>query len=49
MAEAENEAGVAVNYEIKGIIENLGSATQRAIVGTWQEGSQSGEFRLELN
>jgi hypothetical protein len=48
-AVATDEAGDAVDYEINGVLENLGSATQRAIVGTWREGSSSGGFRLNIN
>tara|TARA_B110000305_G_scaffold235443_1_gene295091 strand:+ start:1009 stop:1467 length:459 start_codon:yes stop_codon:yes gene_type:complete len=48
-ASGEDRAGNALNYEIQGVIDNLGSATQRIISGTWNDGSNTGSFRLQRN
>ena len=46
----QTEAGGAVTpIEIRGVIENLGSATERAIVGTWEKGHARSELRLVIN
>jgi len=38
-----------VRYLIEGQIENLGSITERTIVGTWMQGERHGEFRIVMN
>jgi hypothetical protein len=45
----EAATGKNVKYLITGAIENLGSATERAIAGTWKEGTESGDFRVVIN
>lgn len=42
-------AGEPVRYKVDGVIENLGSASERRIVGTWENGSDGGEFRVSMN
>jgi hypothetical protein len=49
VAQGQNRAGDRVSYQIHGTIENLGSATDRAIAGTWQEGGNEGDFRVVIN
>ncbi len=41
--------GQSVDYEVLGKIENLGSARERAIAGTWKRGGESGPFRVVIN
>jgi hypothetical protein len=41
--------GTTTPIEIKGVIENLGSITDRMIVGTWHKGKTSGTVRLKMN
>ena len=48
-AQGATRSGEVVNYRAEGVIENLGSATQRMIVGSWNDGSSDGEFSLEVN
>lgn len=36
-------------YLIEGQIENLGSITERSIVGTWLQGERHGNFRVVMN
>lgn len=48
-AVGKNRAGDQVNYEIEGVIENLGSATEREIAGTWKDGNGRGDFRVRMN
>lgn len=48
-AGGQDRAGRDVSYDLQGTIENLGSTTERAIVGTWREGSHGGEFRVVRN
>ena len=48
-ATGEDAEGNPVAYSIEGKIENLGSTTQRTIVGTWIEGETRGDFRVTLN
>ena len=48
-ARGEDRAGNAINYEIHGEIDNLGSATQRMITGTWDDGANTGSFSLQRN
>jgi hypothetical protein len=45
----KEQDGSTLPIEIKGTIENLGSITERAIVGTWHKGSAAGDVRLTLN
>ena len=48
-AVGEDRAGNTLSYKIQGIIGNLGSATQRNISGTWDDGTDTGSFRLQRN
>lgn len=49
-AEGEDKAtGKKIECRIRGRIENLGSATDRAIAGTWEEGGVRGKFRVVIN
>lgn len=48
-AAGKDRAGNDLSYEIEGVIENLGSVSERMIVGTWRGMSGSGEFRINLN
>ena len=48
-AVGEDRAGNTLSYKIQGIIGNLGSATQRNITGTWDDGTDTGSFRLQRN
>jgi hypothetical protein len=48
-AQGQNRAGDAVNYQATGVIENVGTANQRMIVGTWQDGGNVGEFQVRMN
>jgi hypothetical protein len=41
--------GTLTPIEIQGTIENLGSISERAIVGTWHKGTASGDVHLTLN
>ncbi|MDR0780105.1 MAG: hypothetical protein LBF16_05345 [Pseudomonadales bacterium] len=41
--------GSSAPLEIKGKIENLGSITERSIVGTWRKGTANGAVRLTIN
>ena len=36
-------------YKVQGVIGELGSQTQRTIMGTWTDGSKSGEFHVDIN
>lgn len=47
--EGRDRDGNAVSYEVDGRIENLGSATERAIVGRWSGGGEGGEFHVTWN
>jgi hypothetical protein len=47
--EGRDRDGDPVSYEVEGTIENLGSWNAREIVGTWTDGSGSGDFRVVLN
>ena len=47
-AERATDEGI-VRYRIEGVIENLGSPTERTISGTWVEGQVSGDFRVSIN
>ena len=47
-AERTSGEGI-VRYRIEGVIENLGSPTERTISGTWVEGQVSGDFRVSIN
>jgi hypothetical protein len=49
IAQGQNRAGDAVNYQATGVIENVGTANQRMIVGTWQDGGSTGEFQVKMN
>lgn len=41
--------GKKIECHVRGKIENLGSATERAIAGTWEEGGVQGDFRVVIN
>ena len=49
IAQGQNRAGDAVNYQANGVIENVGTANQRMIVGTWQDGEVVSEFQVTMN
>lgn len=46
-AASAQTGGVA--YRIEGRIENLGSVTERTLIGTWTQGGERGDFRLVMN
>ena len=46
---AASEQTGGVRYLIEGRIENLGSITERTIVGTWAQGNEQGDFRIVMN
>jgi len=46
---AASAATGGLHYLIEGRIENLGSITDRALVGTWTQGGERGDFRLVMN
>jgi len=46
---AASEQTDGIRYLIEGRIENLGSITERTIVGTWMQGNQRGDFRIVMN
>ena len=46
---AASEQTDGIGYLIEGRIENIGSITERTIVGTWMQGSQRGDFRIVMN
>ncbi len=48
-ADRKDAAGEVVHYVIEGTIENLGSVTDRALVGTWTQGGVRGDFRVIMN
>lgn len=48
-AAGTDKAGNAIGFELAGKLENLGSAQERTLVGTWKEGADDGEFQLKLN
>ena len=41
--------GKVVHYRIEGTIENVTSPVERAIAGSWTEGTAQGEFLVTLN
>ena len=41
--------GKVVHYRIEGTIENVTSPVERAITGSWTEGTDQGEFLVTLN
>jgi hypothetical protein len=48
-ASGEDRTGNSLHYEIQGEIDNLGSATQRIITGSWDDGENTGSFSLQRN
>lgn len=48
-AEQKDPGGAMVPVVVTGKIENLGSATERAIVGTWKKGDKSSDLRVVIN
>jgi hypothetical protein len=48
-AEQKDKSGATVPIQIQGVIENLGSITERAIVGTWQKGNTRSDLRVVIN
>jgi len=48
-AQGQDRAGKTLTYQLVGQIENLDSPTLRALAGTWQEGSNQGDFRIDIN
>ncbi len=48
-AEQKDKSGATVPVQIEGVIENLGSTTERAIVGTWQKGNTRSDLRVVIN
>jgi len=48
-ADGRDGEGNVVHYRVEGMIENLTSPTERAIVGTWVQGAMQGDFRVTLN
>lgn len=48
-AQQKDASGAVVPVSIVGKIENLGSATERAIVGTWKKGDKSSDLRVVIN
>lgn len=47
-AEGKDQSGRAVRYVVDGKLENLG-AYNRVLSGTWNQGTQKGDFRLVRN
>lgn len=47
-AEGKDQSGRAVRYVIDGKLENIG-AYNRVLSGTWNQGTQKGDFRLIRN
>ena len=45
----KDASGAIVDVEISGVIESIGSITERAIVGTWRKSGASSNLRLTLN
>jgi hypothetical protein len=41
--------GEEIHYRMRGQIENLGSASNRSIVGRWENDNASGDFSLAMN
>jgi len=48
-AEGQDRSGNTLNYMINAKFEKLDSPTERTLAGTWQEGINSGEFRIVIN
>jgi hypothetical protein len=48
-AEAPDRNGTLLEYVVEGKVENLGSWTNRRIIGTWRHGNQTGDFLVILN
>lgn len=48
-AQGATRSGDAVNYRAEGVIENLGTVSQRVIRGTWNDGNSDGQFSVSLN
>jgi hypothetical protein len=48
-AQQKDAGGAMVPVVITGKIENLGSATERAIVGTWKKGDKSSALQVVIN
>ena len=46
---AASERTDGVGYLIEGRIENLGSITDRTLIGTWMQGGRRGDVRLVMN
>ena len=42
-------SGELVRYAVEGMIENLGSKSDRWLVGTWHGDGETGEFRVKMN
>lgn len=49
VVDGRSRNGDPVRYNMRGYIENLGSAKDRTIVGKWDNGTISGDFNLEIN
>ena len=47
-AEGKDQSGRAVRYVVDGKLENIG-AYNRVLSGTWNQGTQKGDFRLVRN
>jgi hypothetical protein len=48
-AQAKDAGGATVPLVVTGKIENLGSATERAIVGTWKKGDKTSDLQVVIN
>jgi len=48
-AQGQDRAGNSLSYQVNAEIENLDSPTERTLLGSWSEGSNSGDFRVVIN
>jgi hypothetical protein len=48
-ASGQNRSGATLTWKLQGNFEKLDSPTERTIAGSWQEGENSGDFRIVIN
>ena len=48
-ATGQDRAGATQAYLLEAVFENLDSPVARTLSGTWQDGSNAGDFRIVMN
>jgi len=48
-ATGQDRAGATQTYLLEAVFENLDSPVARTLSGTWQDGSNAGDFRIVMN